>query len=118
MWARLGSPWVGSIEYTENGESYLLCPSIAVVSAQRWRMVVWGADLAVGLCFGGRRRVQWFESRFVSRSLFWRKEKGSASMYQVLQIQNQILCFFILLLSGFRNIKLEFLFFYLNNADV
>ena len=56
MWARLGSPWVGSIGYTENGESYLLCPSIAVVSAQRWRMVVWGADLAVGLCFGGRRR--------------------------------------------------------------
>ena len=55
MWARLGSPWVGSIGYTENGESYLLCPSIAVVSAQRWRMVVWGADLAAGLCFGGRR---------------------------------------------------------------
>ena len=74
---------------------------------RRCRLVVWGAGLAVGVFVleeGGVDRWfgeqvwswvfvleeggvdRWFGDRFIHGPLFWRKEKGSAFMYRVLQI--------------------------------
>ena len=58
-----------------------------------------------------RIRTEDFEIWMGRGSLFWSKEKGSAFMYWVLQISNQILCIFFFKLLGFRNINSEFLFF-------